>query len=52
MGMAFVAAVANMDHASHLDTQVRAFGLNGKALLQPHVRFPADRPVYGHEQET
>lgn len=42
MGMAFVAAVTNMDHAAHLDTQVRAFGLNGKAVLQPHVRFSAN----------
>lgn len=42
MGLAIVASVANVDHAAHLDTQVRAFGLDRKALLQPYVRFPAD----------
>ena len=49
LGVAAVAAVANVDHAAHLDAQVRTSGHDREAVREPVLQFATDRSVDGHE---
>lgn len=51
LGVAALAAVADLDHPAHLDAQVRAAGSHGEAIRGANVQLSADRPVDGTEQK-
>lgn len=48
--MAALAAVTDLDHAAHLDTQVRASRVHGETIRGADVQFSIDRPVDGIKQ--
>lgn len=49
LGVAALAAVADLDHPAHLDTQVRASRGHGEAIRGADVQLFTDRPVDGIE---
>lgn len=47
LGMAAVVVVADLDHPTHLDAEMRASRGHGEALRRADVRLSADRSIDG-----